>query len=208
MFKKLLSMLTPGRATAGGDFPASSGDERHLQKDGQMKIRFLNERDVVAYRDLWLRALKESPTAFGSSYETEAGQEIKNLAGRLRHDDVSDNGVMGAFAGGTVLAGILGFNRDSRQKRRHIIVLGGMYVAPEFRGQGCGRILLDGVISHVRRFKEVRRIILAVTAGNVAAASLYKSRGFKSYGVEPDAIRVGDKFYGMEQMGLDIQDAA
>lgn len=207
MFKKLLLMLKPGLATSGGDSPASSIGEQNEQKGGEIKIRLLNERDVVAYRDLWLRALQESPTAFGASCETEAGVRIKDIAARLKHDDGTDNGVIGALAGGTRLAGILSFNRDSRQKRRHVVVLGGMYVAPEFRGQRCGGMLLDEVVSHVRRLKGVSRIILAVTTGNEVAASLYKSRGFKCYGVEPDAILVGDKFYGMDQMGLDIKNA-
>ena len=208
MFKKLLRRLTPGFATSGDDISASSGDVRSAEKNEKIKIRLLNERDVVAYRDLWLRALKESPTAFGSSYETEAGLRIKHLAARLKHHDEPDNGMIGAFADGKFLAGILGFNRDSRLKRRHIVMLGGMYVAPEFRGQGCGGMLLDGVISHIRRLNGVRRILLAVAAGNVAAASLYKSRGFKCYGVEPDAIWVEGSYYDMEQFELDLQGVA
>jgi RimJ/RimL family protein N-acetyltransferase len=39
---------------------------------------------------------------------------------------------------------------------------------------------------------------------NAAAQALYRSLGFKSFGIEPRAMRVGDKFYDEEHMVLQL----
>ncbi len=77
-----------------------------------------------------------------------------------------------------------------------------MYVSPEFRGQGIGAALLDESIAHARKLGTVRQLVLAVTASNVAAASLYRSRGFERFGFERDALWVDGAFYDEEHMVL------
>jgi ribosomal protein S18 acetylase RimI-like enzyme len=77
-----------------------------------------------------------------------------------------------------------------------------MYVSPEFRGQGFGAALVDEAIAHARRLGTVRQILLSVTANNVAASSLYRSRGFERYGLERDALCVDGTYYDEEQMAL------
>lgn len=63
-----------------------------------MEIRFLNIQDVVVYRELRLQALRDSPTAFGSSYEEESCFSLTDFAARLRPHDNSANGIFGAFS--------------------------------------------------------------------------------------------------------------
>ena len=55
--------------------------------------------------------------------------------------------------------------------------LGGMWVAPDARHQGCGRALSDAVIAwaHERRFTD---LALWVTEGNKTALALYERQGF------------------------------
>lgn len=68
-----------------------------------MKIRFLNCQDVVVYRDLRLQALRESPTAFGSSYEQESCFSLTDFAARMRPHNDSANGISGAFGDSVML---------------------------------------------------------------------------------------------------------
>ena len=49
-----------------------------------MNIRELGEEDASAYRVLRLRALKEHPTAFVSSYEEHKDWPLETFAQRLR----------------------------------------------------------------------------------------------------------------------------
>lgn len=167
-----------------------------------MTIRFLDSNDLTAYRDLRLAGLKESPTAFGSSYVEEVELPLTEFAARMRPHANPDNGIFGAFTEERGLVGILGFAREHRVKRSHIAALWGMYVSLEFRGQRIGAALVDEAIAHARRLGSVRQIVLSVTANNVVAASLYRSRGFERYGLEHDAICVDGRYFDEEQMAL------
>jgi len=167
-----------------------------------MTIRFLGSDDLAVYRELRLAGLKESPTAFGSSHVEEAELPLTEFAARLRPPDKPDNGIFGAFVEDRGLVGILGFAREYRIKRSHIALLWGMYVSLEFRGRGFGAALVDEAIAHARKLGTVRQLVLSVTANNVVAASLYRSRGFERYGRERDAICIDGKYFDEEQMAL------
>jgi ribosomal protein S18 acetylase RimI-like enzyme len=170
-----------------------------------MMIRFLDSGDLAAYRNLRLAALQESPTAFGSSYSEEADLPLTEFAARLRPPNKPDNGILGAFVDDGRLVGVLGFARERGVKRAHIASIWGMYVSPEFRGQGFGAALVDEAIAHARRLGTVRQITLTVTANNAAAASLYRSRGFELFGTECDALCVDGKYFDEEHLALVIE---
>ncbi|MEH1905111.1 GNAT family N-acetyltransferase [Nostoc sp.] len=168
----------------------------------EMEIRFLNTQDVVVYRDLRLQALIESPTAFGSSYEQESCFSLTDFAARLRPHDDSANGIFGAFGDTDKLIGILGFSRENRLKRAHIGSLWGMYVLPEFRRRGVGAELLDHTLSYARCLGDLRQIVLTATTNNLAACSLYKSRGFERFGLERDALFIDGTYFDEEHLAL------
>jgi ribosomal protein S18 acetylase RimI-like enzyme len=163
-------------------------------------VRLLNESDVSAYRALRLEALQNSPTAFGSSYGEELLLPLSAFASRLR-----DAKVFGAYSE-EKLIGILGFIRESRAKRAHAASLVGMHVSSSFRRQGVGGALLDHAIQFTRQLGGIKTIKLSVTANNQDAVRLYLSRGFKSYGLEPDAINVGEEYLDEEYLILQIED--
>ncbi|MBD2234646.1 GNAT family N-acetyltransferase [Phormidium tenue] len=167
-----------------------------------MEIRFLTAEDVAAYRDLRLLALRESPSAFISSYEQEAQLSLADFAARLHTNNDAGGGVFGAFSDRNHLIGMLGFSRENRPKRVHVGSLRSMYVSPEFRGQGVGSSLLDTAIAHARKLGGLRQIVLSVTAGNVAAVSLYQSRGFESFGLERDSLCIDGTYFDEEYLVL------
>ena len=167
-----------------------------------MEIRFLNLQDIAAYHDLRLQALRESPTAFASSYEQEACLPLAHFAARLRPFDDAANGIFGAFSDRDHLIGMLGFSRENRPKCAHIGSLWSMYVLPEFRGRGVGAALLDEALSHARSLGVLRQIILIVTANNLAACALYKSRGFERFGLERDALHIDGAYFDAEHLVL------
>ncbi len=168
----------------------------------KMKIRFLNLQDVTAYRKLRLQALRESPTAFASSYEQEICLTLSDFAARLQAHDNSASGIFGAFGDNEQLIGMLGFSRENHPKRSHIGSLWSMYVLPEFRRQGVGAALLDEALSHTQRLGVLRQIVLSVTGNNLAASSLYKSRGFERFGLECDALFINGKYFDYEHLIL------
>jgi GNAT superfamily N-acetyltransferase len=74
-----------------------------------------------------------------------------------------------------------------------------MYVEPEMAGRGVGRALVEVLLTQART-DGLELIVLTVTDGNAKAAQLYERCGFRSFGVEPHAIKVGGRAYGKNHM--------
>jgi ribosomal protein S18 acetylase RimI-like enzyme len=87
-------------------------------------------------------------------------------------------------------------------KERHKAVISGMYVAPELRGQGIGRQLLDAVIARAARWPGLEQLTLSVVPENVAARTLYVRRGFITFGVAPRALAQDGRYYNLEYLWL------
>ena len=94
----------------------------------------------------------------------------------------------------------MGWSRDARAKDRHRIKVVGMFVAPEHRRCGVGTALLAHLVDAARREPGVEQLVLTVTDSNVAARTLYERAGFRSFGIEPRAIRVGDAYFAKNHM--------
>lgn len=162
-----------------------------------MLVRLLTPADATLYRALRLRALREHPDAFTSSWEDERDQPVEAAAARL-----AQHAFWGAYQG-SELYGMVGLERENRTKSRHKATVVGMYVAPEAAGQGVGRALLQALLQHARG-AGVQSLVLTVTEGNAAATRLYESLGFRSFGIEPDAIRVDGRSYAKNHMHLEL----
>jgi ribosomal protein S18 acetylase RimI-like enzyme len=165
-----------------------------------MQVRRLVAADAGAYRALRLRALREHPEAFTSSYEEDAAQPAAMAAQRLASPDFAAWGAFEADA----LYGIVGLERERRAKNRHKASVVGMYVAPELARNGVARALVDALLAHARA-SGIQSLVLTVTEGNASARSLYEQAGFRSIGVEPDAIRVNGRSYAKNHMHLDLR---
>jgi GNAT superfamily N-acetyltransferase len=162
-------------------------------------IRPLQPSDAQAYQDLRLAALSISPEAFGSSYEEEAPLALETIRARMPSSD--PNAIFGAFAGEDLI-GMAGFAVYERLKARHKGVMWGVFVQPEWRKQRVGKALVQHVIDHASR--HVIMLEAAVGLTNESARRTYHGLGFKPYGIERKAIRIGDIFHDEELLCLDL----
>jgi GNAT superfamily N-acetyltransferase len=119
-----------------------------------MIIRRLLPRDVKVYRGLRLRGLRDSPTAFGSSYSEEARRPLTALASRLRETPAT--WTFGAFEGKR-LVGVLSLAREARKKKSHKATIFGMYVERKMRRKGIGRQLFGRAIETARSLRVLGR---------------------------------------------------
>ncbi|MCG8545716.1 MAG: GNAT family N-acetyltransferase, partial [Alphaproteobacteria bacterium] len=85
----------------------------------------------------------------------------------------------------------------------HKGVLWGMYVKPDGRGTGLGKLLAERVIEHAET--AVEELLLKVVSANPAAVKLYKSLGFAEYGVERRAMKIGADYYDEVLMALPLR---
>ena len=99
-----------------------------------------------------------------------------------------------AKGGEDTMVGCVGLDREQRIKAHHKATIIGMYVAPEYARRGVARALLEALLAHARS-TDLSLLVLTVTQGNTAAETLYRDVGFQSYGVEPNAIKVGAQYF-------------
>lgn len=137
---------------------------------------------------LRLRALRDHPEAFGQPYAEAAALS----EGEVQHSfasfwDFEDNLVFCAVAEDGTVVGMTGLAGWSRPKMRHRMDIWGVYVAPEFRGQGIADWLLEAAIDYARSIVGVLQLHLQVVSTNVAAIRSYERAGFVRWGRMPRA---------------------
>ena len=164
-------------------------------------VRRLTALDAPSLRRLRLDALVETPESFGSSYEEEHTLTLDDIQGWVTPQD--DSAMFGVFMGDD-LVGIIGVGRQRKLKMRHKAHIWSVYVAPEQRGRGLGRLLLQAAIAHARTMRGIRQVQLSVTSNNTSAAALYAGLGFVEYGREREALCVNDQLYDETLMALPL----
>jgi ribosomal protein S18 acetylase RimI-like enzyme len=163
-------------------------------------IRFLGESDALALRALRLSALLDTPDAFKSSHELEASQPEEGTAELLRKHDGESNGVLGAFEA-DVLIGTVGMWREVLRKAAHRANLGAVYVRPESRNRGVGRMLVEAAVERLR-LAGVEQVQLWVSTPSTAARRLYEKLGFRVVGRVEGAMKDEGRYIDEELMVL------
>jgi ribosomal protein S18 acetylase RimI-like enzyme len=135
-------------------------------------IRRIEPGDARLLRELRLGALRLDPLAFASTYDREIswGSEWDEWAEEDASGD--DTATFLAFDGDDGIGLAAGFRDDERPERFHLVAL---WVAPEARGRGHGRALVEQVSAWAASAGG-RELQLWVTGE--PAAALYRSLGF------------------------------
>jgi ribosomal protein S18 acetylase RimI-like enzyme len=139
------------------------------------------------YKGLRLRALADSPDAFGSTLANEIKRSDAQWAESLMAASQSDFDLPLVALVGNEPAGLAWAKVDGADSSA--IHLFQMWVAPEHRGQGLGRLLLSTSIQWAKT-RGAKSISLGVTCGDTSAIRLYVSAGFEPVGM-PRPLRPG-----------------
>lgn len=167
-----------------------------------MEIRYLTDEDAGEWLRLRLEALQGDPEALSASFDEYKSLSLEAVRKRLGCN-AQDAFVVGAFENGR-LQGCAGFYREKGLKSRHKGRVWGVYVAPEKRGSGVGKKMMKMLLERGATLDGVQQILLSVTATQAAAVQLYRSLGFTSFGLEPRALKVGERFIDEEYMVLTV----
>ena len=151
---------------------------------GGVVIRPLRAHDWPLHRAARLRALADSPDAFGSTLAEAVARPDAAWAARLREAERSgqDHPLVAEVKG--ELAGLLW-----AQRRADEVELFQVWVAPACRGRGVGAAMLAEALRWARA-TGAAGVLLDVTWGDSAAVRLYRRAGFREEG-RPAPFREG-----------------
>lgn len=151
------------------------------------EIRLLTCADALAYRDIRLEGLRQTPEAFASTFEDERDMPLDWFEERI-----TQSRIFGAvLAHG--LVGVVGLRSHADAKQRHKAMIWGMYVRREARQHGIGERLVDAAVAYASG--HVEQLQLAVVTENEAARRLYAKAGFIEYGHQVNALKHGGRYY-------------
>jgi ribosomal protein S18 acetylase RimI-like enzyme len=164
---------------------------------GALMIRKLIPSDADAYVRLRGEALTRAPFAFAASPADDRALSVAFLRDALANPTQA---IFGAFVPGIV--GVAGIYRELAEKTSHKAHLWGVYVCEEHRGRRLGRGLVEAALGFARTLEGVSQVQLGVSEPATAARALYAELGFQTWGLEPDALRIGSERIAEEHMVL------
>ena len=148
----------------------------------EAELRVITADDWEAFRTVRLRALADSPDAFGVTLAEAAA----NPESVWRERASGPHPIVLAFSGGRPVAmGGLYAPEDTTDA-----FVWGMWAEPESRGCGLGGRILADLLARARARADGRTVCLHVTEGNDGARRLYESHGFVATG-EWEPLREG-----------------
>lgn len=167
-----------------------------------MELRLLMESDAQALWNLRMLALQTDPWSFVESPEELQAIGVEEYALRLRNSNAA-NFVFGAFEQ-DVLIGMVGFYQEQPLKRRHKGWIWGVFVIPAARGRGIAKSLMMEAIQRTKSIPELEILLITVSLNQPVPRALYASLGFRSIGIEPKGLKIGDEHLDEEHMVLEF----
>ncbi len=125
-----------------------------------------------------LAALKDSPTAFGSTFENESKLSDADWRQRVAERDGTRSITFLAWEDETPCGIAAGFITLDNPTQAHVV---SVWVAPTHRKRGVGRQLMLAV-AHWGVSRHVTDLFLMVTSNNQPAIVFYQDLGFKMTG--------------------------
>jgi ribosomal protein S18 acetylase RimI-like enzyme len=168
----------------------------------EIEIIRASSDDWQSLRDIRLKALQTDPTAFGRSYEEEAGNTEEEWRARL---EASNRKTYLAKLDGKVV-GIGGAKHETGVRTEHMATVIAIFVDPVVRGQQVGSQIMARIMEDLHKDPKVTKVRLSVNEEQAAAKKMYEKFGFKEVGKAKNEIKIGDKYYDQSQMELIFED--
>ena len=149
-------------------------------------IKPMSASDWSRYRDVRLRALHDSPDAFGSTYERSSRLTDADWIARLQAAQSDQTLPMAAIKDGEFMGLAWVIIEPPDKTVAHLYQ---MWVDPQCRGCGIGRALIETAIEWAQAIGSLS-MQLEVTCGDRPARRLYDAMGFTPTG-EPQPVRPG-----------------
>jgi GNAT superfamily N-acetyltransferase len=144
-----------------------------------VEIRRIRADEHAALRELRLRALADTPQAFGRTYAGEAAQPPEHWTGRAQRGSAGDTEALFVLEQSGGLEGVAGVVPYTDEPRACMLI--SMWVAPELRRGGVGEQLVRSAMEWAAQVGSAA-MLLWVVQSNAPALGLYRKLGFLETG--------------------------
>lgn len=145
------------------------------EQSGPITVCRVDQGNWRTYREVRLAMLLDAPKAFGGTYEEAASRTDEAWLGRLQSMTT-----WLAVRDGRQPVGVVSLYHFEEQAADEICLIG-MWVSPDARGHGVGRLLVSTAVDHAAG-AGLARVTLDVADHNEAARRLYEAMGFAPTG--------------------------
>ena len=159
-------------------------------------VKKILKSDWQKYRDIRLEALKNEPSAFGSSYITELNRTDKDWQERFSMVEKSDGDrFFHSVCDNNRMISIGGAFRDNNDEWNVVAI----YTKSEYRGLGIGKLLMTNILDEFNN-RAIKKIFLKVNINQKAAISLYKKFDFKIINTVKNKLMGDGNYYDEYEM--------
>jgi ribosomal protein S18 acetylase RimI-like enzyme len=135
-------------------------------------------QNALIFKEVRLRALRDSPHAFGSTYAKESQLVDAEWVERATRWN-GERSILYLAMAASAACGIVGASLDESDPTRAQLI--SMWTAPTHRQRGVGRLLVDQILVWARA-RGVCSLQLMVTSNNEPAMRFYQRLGFTRTG--------------------------
>lgn len=160
----------------------------------QIIIKPLMSSDWREFKKIRLEALKTSPTAFSNTYEDIAKLPDEKWKQQMELNEKKEGEYYLFAYDNDKVIGMNGLYFVNKPILKHIANVFGVYVNPDYRGQGIGLRLMKDMLVEIRKNPRFTKIKLGVNAENYSAIKLYEKIGLKIVGRLEKELKFGDRY--------------
>jgi ribosomal protein S18 acetylase RimI-like enzyme len=150
------------------------------------KIMLLPEERWQEFKEIRMEALRLEPVAFAEQFIVQADKPDSDWKRRLVREYPARLKLFMEIDG--KLVGTIGSFCEKEDPHTATIIM--VYVRPEFRGRGYGKLMFLDILERLSKLPEINKLKLSVAASQIPAYEMYKSLGFKEVGRQKDEITV------------------
>ena len=162
-----------------------------LKNGRQLLLRYPLPKDIDSLLQFTNDIVKEQPyicLCQQQTYESEL-EYLFDMIKKIRQNKE----IHLAAYDKNIYVGKADITQTFQPRQEHVGRLG-ISLAPQVRGQGLGKLLIEEVISQAQNILKLKLIILDCFAPNTSALMLYKKIGFQDYGLLPASLSYQGKF--------------
>ncbi len=171
-----------------------------------VSIRKLLVTEWRLLKNLRLKALKEEPTAFASSYEENKLKTDKDWKGYLEGAWDEDGSIMLFAEVDGHLVGMIAAHWVAKKRLKHVAEVRMMYVDVDYRKKGIAKELFNELENRIRQVAsedgkpQIHKLKLDVNSRNQSAIAFYESLGFKKVATLKDELLIDQVYYNIDVM--------